>query len=121
MKKIAIITSKSIIADYDSGYSDIVTSISDWSEVSDEDYQLLRSWCGKNNSYSLLCREDVCENFIPRLVSEFTILAKAEKNQEEQEKIKREEAKQQRELKKRAKTEQAERKLLEALKQKFEA
>lgn len=79
----------------------------------------MRSFCGNGNSYTLINREDVKETFVPRLVSEFTKLAKAEKERQELEKKKHEEAKLNRELKKKAKTEEQERKLFDSLKAKF--
>lgn len=119
MKKIAIISSSEVFDNYGDDYQLVAQSITDWSEVSDDDYSLLRSFCGNGNSYTLINREDVKETFIPRLVSEFTALAKVEKEKQELEKKKREEAKLNRELKKKAKTEEQERKLFESLKTKF--
>lgn len=119
MKQVAILSGDRQYYNYQDDYQLLGLSLSDWSEVSNEDYQLLKSWCGRDNSYTLITREDVNSKFVPRLISEFTMLAHAEKEKQEREKQKREEAKLNRELKKKAKTEADEKKLLETLRSKY--
>ena len=119
MKQIAILTTDTVVSNYGDDYATIAKSITEWSEVSEEDYKLLRSWCGRNNSYILVNREDVKPEFIPKLVSQFLVLANEERRKEEERKQKAEEVKIQREIKKKAKTETQEKKLLEELQKKY--
>ena len=117
MKNIAIITTKD--RSYYDDYETIICSISDWSEVSDEDYTVLKSWCGRNNSYILLERHDKDPKFIPKLVKEFLSYAQEEAIKRQKEKEEAERKRAERELKKKAKTEKDELALLQTLQTKY--
>lgn len=115
MKKIAIIT----VRDVSIGYEDqdtIVQSISDWAEVSDEEYTLLRRYL-PSDTYIL---EFTPVEEIPLLVKDFLKKAEAEKEAELARKKAAAKKKRERDLKKKAKTEEQERLLLEELKRKYE-
>jgi hypothetical protein len=113
---IAIIKSR-YIERYDN-YSVLVESITDWSEVTDEEYALLCNWSNKYD-YTVITRLDKQPDFLPKTIS--AALKEAKKEQEELEKKKQEEQKLklERELKRKARNEKKERELLEALQEKY--
>lgn len=112
MREIAIITTKSV--EYYDDYSKIVDSITDWSEVSDEDYKLLVRFSNKYD-WTVIERLDKKPGF---LLSSVKAALDEVKLEEERQRLDKEEAdrkKQERLLKKKAKDEAAEKKLLEQL------
>lgn len=132
---IAIITYRDFYYNYGDDHETIVASITDWTEVSAADYDLLARYCttlnksGKYN-YSIVERKDKQPSFIMHTIQQFKQLAEAEAKEaaeraaaEEQRKKavaeKRAAAKAKRELAKRAETEAAERALLVELEKKY--
>ena len=115
-KLIAIVKPKRIDC-YDD-YSVLVESITDWSEVTDEEYALLYNWSNKYD-YTVITRLDKQPDFLPKTIS--AALEEAKKEQEYLEKQKQEaqKLKLERELKRRARNEKKERELLEALQEKY--
>lgn len=112
MSEIAIITTKGL--EYYDDYSKIVNSITDWSEVSDEDYKLLVRYSNKYD-WEIIERLDKKPRFI---LSSVKAASEEVKLEEERQRLAKEEAdrkKQERLLKKKAKDEVAEKKLLEQL------
>ncbi len=112
MREIAIITTKSV--EYYDDYSKIVDSITDWSEVSDEDYKLLVHFSNKYE-WMVIERLDKKPGF---LLSSVKAALDEVKLEEERQRLAKEEVdrkKQERLLKKKAKDEAAEKKLLEQL------
>ena len=114
---IAIFKPKEVIRDY--SYSDVLNdSITDWSEVTEDEYRILQAWATRHG-YVVIERIDKTENFFPK-----TIASAIEEAKKEQEKIEQAEQlakkkKLERELKRKAKAEQQEKELLEALKEKY--
>jgi len=113
MKEVAIID----LYDRDGydNFNKIVNSITDWSVVSDEDFALLRKAVARKYELTLIERKDRDEKFIPTLIADYIKLEKAEQEQEEKEKAERERRREANALKKKAKTEANEKKLLVAL------
>ena len=112
MREIAIITVKEL-SHYDD-YTKVVDSITEWTEVSDEDYLLLcKASCRYN--WNVLERLDKKHGFILSTVK--SALEEVRKEEERQRVAKKEaeEKKQERLLKKKAKAEAAEKVLLEQL------
>lgn len=98
----------------------LTKSISDWSEVTDEEYKLLCQYLPLDK-YVMLERVDKDPDFIPNTVKAAINLAKKQKQQLEQQKLDAEKKKQERLLKKKAKDAEAEKKLLQQLKEKYES
>lgn len=117
MTKLIAIIKPYHIERYDD-YSVLVESITDWSEVTDEEYALLCNWSNKYD-YTVITRLDKQPDFLPKTIS--AALKEAKKEQEELEKKKQEEQKLklERELKRKARNEKKERELLEALQEKY--
>lgn len=119
MRYIAIIKGK-WIDPYDDYSVKIIESITNWSEVSEEDYNLLNRWA-RNHDYIILERMDVKPDFIPKTIAackeEARIYAEKQRMQREEAARKKLE----RELKRKAKNEEQERKLLEELERKYKA
>lgn len=113
MKEVAIIDLYDMYG-YDN-FNKIVNSITDWSVVSDEDFALLRKAVARKYELTLIERKDRDEKFIPTLIADYIKLEKAEQEQEEKEKAERERRREANALKKKAKTEANEKKLLVAL------
>ena|GEM_PF-5670345 len=115
-KLIAIIRGREL-HDYES-YSMIIESITDWSEVSDEDYQILKQHQYNGGDFTIIERID-SEEFISKTVEDY--LKKARKLEAARlKKIKeKEKNKLQKELNKKASTEKAERQLLAELTAKY--
>ena len=116
MRKIAIIKTRDFTSFYDS--ETVILSITDWSEVSEEDYKLLDNWSRKHD-YLILERMDTNPDFLPKTIA--TCKKEAEVYAEKQRKAKEEadRKKLERELKKKARTEAQEKKLLEELERKY--
>ena len=112
MREIAICTVREL--SHCDDYTKIVDSITDWTEVTDEEYKLLVKFSSKYNWF-VIERLDKKPEFILN-----TVKAALEEVQreEERQRVKKEEAdkkKQERLLRKRTKDEAAEKKLLEQL------
>lgn len=117
---------------YDDDYSNAIIrdGISDWEEISDEDYKFLKknshllTQIIQTNVYNYNCvLKIIVQDDIPikvRINSIKEELVKI-KNKQEEAARKREEQKLARELKRKAKDEASEKKLFEELKKKFEA
>jgi molybdate-binding protein len=111
MRKIAIIKT----GWYDD-YSKVIESITDWKEVTEEDFTLLNRYTSKKDMVVL---EFFATEKIPSLIEEFVVIAKKEQAELDKQKALAEKVKHERALKKRAKTEKQERELLVQLQQKF--
>lgn len=120
--KVAIIKTREF-SDY-SGYDEysvhkIVESITDWCEVSDEDFRTLKMAEGRMN-YMVVEQPLDTEKFIVKTVAEYTAIARAEEERQAEEKRQREEAALQRKLKKELKDSKTKKALYEKLKEEFE-
>ncbi len=134
-RHIAIVTHRDFYYNYGDDCDTVVASITDWTEVSEEDYKLLSRYCGTLNNdgkynYSIIERKDKQSGFLAKTIEQFKQLAAAEEKAaaeraaaEEQRKkeaaARKAAAKAKRELAKRAETEAAERALLEELEKKY--
>lgn len=114
MRKIAIITT---YTNYDN-YDVLVDSITDWSEVSDYDYQILVAESHNTGNFQVIERLDAKPDFIPKTIADYLQKAKEEaenkRRAEQAAKAKKEAAA----LKKKAKTEADELALLRQLQEK---
>lgn len=117
MRYIAIICPRIISSGYDD-YKRVIESITDWSEVTDEEYKLLRSYCN-NYDYDIIERKDVEPSFILKTIAQAKEEAKKHQEEIEKQREEQERKKQAALLKKKAKTEAEEKKLLEELKSKY--
>lgn len=116
MKKIAIVSPK---LDYDYESNDrIIESITDWSEVTDEEYKLLYAYC-RNYNYSIIERKDIQPEFILKTIAQAKEEARFLQEKLQKQKEIAEKKKQDALLKRKAKTEAEEKKLLEQLKSKY--
>jgi len=98
--KIAIITTRDCCYnDYDDEYSKIIDSITDWEDVSDEEFQTLK-FASSRLGFALLERPSDMKKFIAKTITDYMAIAKAEAERAEVEKKKREEAALQRKFKK---------------------
>ena len=96
---------------YDDYSTEILSSITDWSEVSEEDFELLR-WYANQNGYHILERPLFIEQVLPKLILDCKITA--EKAKEKEIKYKAAEAKRKLEAK-----EKRDKKAFDKLKLKF--
>lgn len=123
MHKIAIIKTREFndYSDYDSySVKKIVESITDWEEVSDEDFKTLQFALPRIGC--LMIERPVDEKqFIAKTIADYTAYAKAEEARMAEEKRIREEAALQRKLKKELKDTKTKKALYEKLKEEFEA
>lgn len=124
MKEIAILTFHVEYTDCYDMRGDLCDAITDWSEVSDDEYDLLERYLYRlqrrnNGRYLLLERVDKelseTKSYLPQLISECLKLAEKDKKAAEAEQKKKEEAK----LKRDKKKQENERKKFEELKKKF--
>lgn len=121
--KIAIIKTREV-DHYDSGYDDyssikIIESITDWCEVTDEEFSTLQMASGRLG-FVVLEQPTDTKAFVAKTIAEYTALARAEKERQAEEKRKREEAALQRRLKKELKDTKTKKALYEKLKGEFE-
>lgn len=133
-RHIAIITSKEFSLNYGDDSETITVGITDWTEVTDAEYELLSRYCvdrrsGKYN-YFIIERLDKAQNFIPTTLAQFKKLAEAEARekaaqveQDKKLKVEREKLKLERAAKKALKqkeaSEAAERAMLAELQRKY--
>jgi len=120
--KIAIIKTRefSDYSDYDQYVIHrIAESITDWTEVSDEDFRLLCNASNRNN-FMVLEQPVDTKSFIAKTVAEYTALVRAEEVRLAEEKRKSQEAALQRKLKKELRETKTKKALYEKLKEEFE-
>lgn len=120
MKKVAIIkTFDNFYNDYDVGA--LVKSITEWTEVDDKTFNVLKSKLGKGNyrEYYLLEFVDASK-FIPETVASILESIELEKELQEKRKQVAKNIRLEKLRKKKAKTEAEEKALFESLKNKFE-
>lgn len=113
MSQIAIIKPKLYFDGYDD-YNKIIESISDWSEVTDKELDLIMRYC-HNYNYQVIERVDTKPEFIIKTVQQALLEAKKHEEQEAKRKAEAEQKKLDRALKKKAKDEAQELKLLAEL------
>lgn len=119
MRKVAIVIGLESY-DYDSdSYRTVATSITDWVEVSDDDYKILidNQW---RSNFRVIEQPKHPEDFIKKTVADYLKAAKEEQLRQEAEKKKREEAALQRRVKKEMRDKEKARKIYEELKKEFE-
>jgi hypothetical protein len=120
--KIAILKTREFTnySDYD-GYSveKIIESITDWTEVSDEDFKILVNF-STSKGFVVLEQPVDTKTFVAKTVAEYLIFVEALKRRQEEEKKKREEAALNRKLKKEFKESKSKKALYEQLKAEFE-
>lgn len=116
MRRIAIIKSREFYTgDYDDYASQkIIDSITDWDEVSDEDFACLQAMAGRLN-FSILERPADTGAFIAKTVKEYKDYVKAEEKRVAEEKRLREEAALERKMKKELKDKTSKEKMLKKL------
>jgi len=92
--KIAIITTRDYTRGYGDDYDDygkIIESITDWEEVSDEDFKTLQYAASRLN-FSVVEQPTDTKKFIAKSIADYTAIAKAEAIREAEEKQKRADA-----------------------------
>jgi len=117
--KIAIIYGRDI-SNYDSYHDDystmkIIESITDWEEVTDEEFKTLQ-FASSRLGFSILERPVDTKKFIAKKIADYLAIAKAEEAKAEEERQKREEAALARKFKKELKDRASKVKMLERLK-----
>lgn len=113
--KIAIITTQDVYYNYGDDHETLVKSITDWEEVSDEDFRMLQQASYKFNFFILEQPTDT-KAFIAKTISDYKELVKQEAAKAAEEKRKREERAQQRKFQKELKDKESKKALLEKLK-----
>lgn len=113
--KIAIITTQDVYHNYGDDHETLVKSITDWEEVSDEDFRMLQQASYKLNFFILEQPTDT-KAFIAKTISDYKELVKKEAAKAAEEKRKREERAQQRKFQKELKDKESKKALLEKLK-----
>lgn len=115
--KIAIIKDRSVNV-YDDYYGEttklIAESITEWEEVSDEDFKTLQYAAGRYN-YHIVEQPTDTNAFIARTISDYKKLAESEAKKMAEEKAKREKSALERKWKKELKTKEDKMKLLKKL------
>ena len=115
--KIAIITTRDgCYNDYGDEYGKIIDSITDWEDVSDEEFQTLK-FASSRLGFRLLERPTDIKKFIAKTITDYKAIAKAEAERAEEEKKSREEAALQRKFKKDLKDKVSKEKMLARLSQ----
>lgn len=124
MKQVAIIVTRDVLTnsdDYQDTYIKIANSITNWSEVTDEQYEILKraQTYDYHNNFTLIERPQNEMQFIEATVAGYLKWAKKIEDQRAAEEQRRKDAALQRKLKKEAKTKADRLKLLEQLKSEF--
>lgn len=122
-RKIAIIKMREVpYSEYGDpdGYQMIVQSITDWEEVSDEDFRTLQL-ASNPLGFRIIEQPLNTKDFIAKTIREYSALARAEEARQAEEKRRREEAALQRKLKKELKDAKTKEALYKKLKEEFEA
>jgi len=115
--KIAIITTRDYTRGYGDDYDDygkIIESITDWEEVSDEDFKTLQYAASRLN-FSVVEQPTDTKKFIAKSIADYTAIAKAEAIREAEEKQKRADAALARKFKKELKDKDSKLKMLKKL------
>jgi hypothetical protein len=98
--KIAIITSREFYSGYDGeDYNKIVTSITEWESVTDEEFKALQ-FAAPRMGFQILEQPLDTKAFVARTLKDYLAIANAEAKKAEEEKKKREEAALERKFKK---------------------
>jgi len=115
--KIAIITSREYYSgEYDEDYHKIVDSITDWEEVSDEDFKLLQ-YASPRLGFSIIERPIDARKFIAKTIADYKAIALAEEEREAKEKKERADAALARKFKKELKDRESKIKMFNKLKE----
>jgi hypothetical protein len=115
--KIAIITTRDYTRGYGDDYDDygkIIESITDWEEVSDEDYKTLQ-YAAPRLNFAIIEQPTDTKKFIAKSIADYTAIAKAEAIREAEEKQKRADAALARKFKKELKDKESKLKMLKKL------
>jgi hypothetical protein len=113
--KIAIITTREFYTgDYGDEYNKVVDSITDWEEVTHDEYIALSS-AAPRLGFHLIEQPTDTRAFVARTVADYLVFAKAEAIREEAEKQKRADAALERKFKKDLKDKASKEKMLEKL------
>jgi hypothetical protein len=96
----------------------LIRSITNWSTVTEEEYNLLSRFA-RNCGYTIIVRRDVNDRFLPNLIEKCLVEAKKLEEEMVQRRKEADEAKLKRKLKKLAKIENDEKRLLEELQKKY--
>jgi hypothetical protein len=113
--KIAIITSRDSYGGYDGeDYSKIVESITDWDEVTDDEFKTLQFAAPRLN-FSILERPTDTPKFIAKTIADYKAICKAEETRAAEEKKKRDNAALERKFKKELKDKASKEKMLAKL------
>ena len=114
--KIAIITTRDIFSNYGEDHSVIVDSISDWQEVSHEDYALLcKAQARTYGAFHIIEQPTDTPKFIARTIADYLKLAAEDEKKAAEGKVKREKASIERKHKKELKDKESKLKLLKQL------
>jgi len=112
--KIAIITTKDFYYNYGDDRETIIRSITEWEEVSTEDFELLDKASYKLGFY-LIEQPLNTKEFVAKTIADYKALVKKEATKEAEEKLKREEKARERKFKKELKDKESKIALLKKL------
>lgn len=113
--KIAIITTLNVeYDDYGDSYTKVIDSITDWEDVSDEEFKVLQ-FAAPRLGFRLIERPTDMKKFVAKTIADYKTIAKAEAERAEEEKKKREEAALARKFKKELKDKESKLKMLKKL------
>lgn len=115
--KIAIITTRDSTRGYGDDYDDygkIIDSITDWEDVSDEDYKTL-TYASSRLNFKIIEQPTDTKKFIAKSIADYTAIAKAEAIREAEERQKRADAALARKFKKELKDKDSKIKMLKKL------
>jgi len=113
--KIAIITSRDFYSgDYDETHSSIIESITEWEEVTDDEYKTLQ-FAAPRLGFTMLEQPTEPKKFIAKTIADYKAIAKAEAERAAADKLAREEAALQRKFKKELKDKASKEKMLAKL------
>jgi hypothetical protein len=117
MRQIAIF--KPHLIHYYEDYTALIESITEWSEVTDEEYKLLQQWVAKYD-YTMIERVDKKPDFLPKTIAAAIAEAKALDDALKKQKEEAERKRQERALKKLAKDKRQKEELYARLKAELE-
>lgn len=113
--KIAIVTSRDFYqGEYGEDYVRVVDSITDWEEVTDDEFKTL-TWAAPRLGFTIIERPVDTKKFIAKTIAEYKALADAEEKKAAEEKEKREAAVLERKFKKDLKDKASKEKMLAKL------
>ncbi len=116
-RKIAIITTREYYSGYDGeDYNKIVTSITEWETVSDEEYKALQFASARMN-FQILEQPVDTKAYIAKTIKDYLAIAKAEEKAAAEIKKKRDEAALERKFKKELKDRESKLKMFQKLKE----